>query len=123
MKVLIVDDSRAMRSIVANIFKQIGHETAEASNGLDAYEKLVASPDFDLVAVDWNMPVMNGLEFVQKTRANPAFADVPIMMITTEIELAQVATAMQAGANAYVMKPFSKEVLLSKLESLTPVAR
>jgi two-component system chemotaxis response regulator CheY len=123
MKVLIVDDSRAMRSIVANIFKQLGHETAEAGHGLDAYEKLAATPDFDLVAVDWNMPVMNGLEFVQKVRANPAFANVAIMMVTTEIEIAQVATAMQAGANAYVMKPFSKETLLAKLEHLTPVAR
>lgn len=123
MKVLIVDDSRAMRSIVANIFKQIGHETAEAGHGLDAYERLVATPDFDLVAVDWNMPVMNGLEFVQKVRANPAFANVAIMMVTTETEAGQAATALAAGANAYVTKPFSKDALVAKLEQLTPAAR
>ncbi len=123
MNVLVVDDSRAMRSILSNILKQLGHQTVEAGNGQEAQEKLAAGEEFDLALVDWNMPVMNGLEFVQKVRENPAHASVPIIMVTTETEQSQMAMAMQAGANEYIMKPFNKDVLAAKLELLTPAAR
>ncbi|QEL13777.1 response regulator [Limnoglobus roseus] len=123
MKVLVVDDSRAMRSILSNILKQLGHQTDEAGNGQEAYEKLLAGGEFDLALVDWNMPVMNGLEFVQKVRAAPAHAGMPIVMVTTETEQSQMAMVMQAGANQYVMKPFNKDTLAAKLELFTPAAR
>lgn len=123
MKVLVVDDSRAMRSILSNLLKQLGHETVEANNGQEAHEKLLTVGDFDLALVDWNMPVMNGLEFVQKVRANAAHAGLPVVMVTTETEASQVALAMHAGANEYVMKPFNKDTLAAKLDLLTTAAR
>lgn len=123
MKVLVVDDSRAMRSILSNLLKQLGHEPVEANNGQEAHEKLLALGDFDLALVDWNMPVMNGLEFVQKVRDHAPSAGMPIVMVTTETEASQMAMAMQAGANEYVMKPFNKDTLAAKLELFTTAAR
>lgn len=123
MKVLVVDDSRAMRSILSNLLRQLGHATAEAANGREAFDQLLAAGDFDLALVDWNMPVMTGLEFVQAVRGHAAFAGLPVVMVTTETEASQVAMAMSAGANEYVMKPFNKDTLAAKLDLFTPAAR
>ena len=118
MHVLVVDDSRAMRSILSHILRQLGCEVSEACNGRDALGRLGQLDRVDLALVDWNMPELNGIEFVRQVRADARFNDLRLMMVTTETESSQVATALQAGANEYVMKPFTKDVIQEKLELL-----
>ncbi len=118
MRVLIVDDSRAIRVMIGRIMKELGFETADAANGREAIAALEAGPVPALALVDWNMPEMNGLEFVEAARARPEWRDLRIVMVTTETEMAQVARALAAGADEYVMKPFTADVLRDKLELL-----
>jgi two-component system chemotaxis response regulator CheY len=118
MRVLVVDDSRAMRAIIGKILKEVGCEITEAAHGREALERLQQRGKPDLALVDWNMPEMNGLEFVKAVRAEPAYSDLPLMMVTTESEMGAMVTALEAGANEYVMKPFTKEVILEKLAIL-----
>jgi two-component system chemotaxis response regulator CheY len=115
---MVVDDSRATRSILKRILKGIGFEVAEASNGLEALEHLKQGTQFELALVDWNMPEMDGYEFVRAVRAEPSYQSVCLMMVTTESEAAQMVKALAAGANEYVMKPFTKEIILDKLQLL-----
>jgi two-component system, chemotaxis family, chemotaxis protein CheY len=116
MKALIVDDSRAMRMILSKILKEIGFETAEAGHGREALDRMKALPcPPELILVDWNMPEMNGIELVHALRADSVYDDSRIMMVTTETELAHVAQALQAGANEYMMKPFTKDSVIDKL--------
>ncbi len=115
-KAMVVDDSRAMRRILARNMQEAGFEVCEAANGSDALARLRASPDeISLVLVDWNMPEMNGLEFVKQVRADPAFSRTRLMMVTTETEMERLVAALEAGADEYVMKPFTKEILFDKL--------
>jgi two-component system, chemotaxis family, chemotaxis protein CheY len=119
MRALIVDDSRAMRMILGKILKEIGFEIVEASHGLDALAKLktlAAAPD--VMLVDWNMPEMNGYEFVTAVRADKAWDAARIMMVTTESDLSNVERALGAGADEYMMKPFTKESVVEKLGML-----
>ena len=118
MRVLIIDDSRAMRSILRLAMKSLAPEIVEAANGQEGLERLADRGPFDLVLVDWNMPVMNGLEFVTAVRANPDYTAVRIVMVTTEVEMSQVSKALAAGAEEYVMKPFTTEILHDKLSML-----
>ena len=118
MRVLVIDDSRAIRIIIAAFLKELGMEVLEAGNGREGLDCLTREPDVELVLVDWNMPEMNGLEFIQAVRAQPAHQAVRIMMVTTETEQSQVLRALEAGANEYLMKPFTKEVLMAKLSLL-----
>ena len=103
----------------------LGFEVVEAANGSEALDLLERLPRPDLVLVDWNMPVMNGLEFIQHVRARKQFHGLPLMMVTTETETERVQTALAAGANEYVMKPFDQSVIAEKLQLLglleTPV--
>jgi two-component system chemotaxis response regulator CheY len=125
MQALVVDDSRAMRRILGGMLRQFGFEVVEAANGSEALDLLERLPRPDLVLVDWNMPVMNGLEFIQHVRARKQFQGLPLMMVTTETETERVQTALAAGANEYVMKPFDQRVIADKLQLLglleTPV--
>jgi two-component system chemotaxis response regulator CheY len=107
-----------MRTIVARIVKQLGFTVVEAAQGQEALDVLAAFPDTGLCLVDWNMPVMNGLEFVTALRADARWSSVVVVMVTTESEIAQVEKALTAGANEYVMKPFTPEILLDKLTML-----
>ena len=117
MRALVIDDSRAMRSILGQLLKQMGFEVFEAIHGRDALAKLQQlNPLPDIVLVDWNMPEMNGYDFVQAVRANPHYNDLRLMMVTTETEMSQVTRALEAGVNEYVMKPFTKDVIHDKLE-------
>ncbi|MBX9790467.1 MAG: response regulator [Pirellulales bacterium] len=116
MHVLIVDDSRAMRSILSHILRQLGLEVSEAANGREALDRLQELDQVQLALVDWNMPHMNGLEFVRQVRADSRFDDLRLMMVTTETEASQLVTALEAGANEYVMKPFTKDVVQEKLK-------
>jgi two-component system chemotaxis response regulator CheY len=118
MRALIIDDSRTMRTILAGMLRQLGFETAEAGNGLEALGRLRAGGLPDVALVDWNMPVMGGLEFIQAVRDDPALCDLRLMMVTTETEMHQVANALQAGADEYVMKPFTREAIKDKLDLL-----
>lgn len=118
MQALVIDDSRVARMVIRNVLTEIGIDVVEAANGREGLDRLQASPEVDLVLVDWNMPVMDGIEFVSAVRSQKAFDAVKIVMVTTETECEQVARAMQAGANEYVMKPFTKDVLVAKLSML-----
>lgn len=123
-KVLIVDDSRTLRMMIGRHLKEAGFETAEAGDGQQAFAALAAAPEtFHLALVDWNMPVMTGIELVRLVRADAALAKLPIIMVTTETEMEQMAAALAAGANEYVMKPFSRDALLEKIHLIgLPVA-
>jgi two-component system chemotaxis response regulator CheY len=118
MRALVVDDSRTVRIVVGNILREEGMTVVEAANGREGLDRLRDTPDVGLVLVDWNMPEMNGLEFITAVRADRAYDAVRIMMVTTETEQGQVVRALAAGANEYVMKPFTREVLVAKLSLL-----
>ena len=116
-KALVVDDSRAVRLILAKTLKELGFEVREAANGREALEVIEAEKTaVSLVLADWNMPEMNGLELLKRLRGKPELASLAIVMVTTETELDQMAAALEAGADEYVMKPFTKEILVEKLQ-------
>ena len=119
---LIIDDSRAMRAILKRILCKLDFRTSEASHGREGLERLAEHDDITLCLVDWNMPEMNGYEFVQAVRADKSNAHIWLMMVTTETEMTRVVKAMAAGANEYVMKPFTDDVIVEKLRLLGLVA-
>jgi two-component system chemotaxis response regulator CheY len=118
MRALIVDDSKAMRMIVGRTMKNLGYEVVDACHGLDALERLKDSGRFEVALVDWNMPEMNGYEFICAVRANAAYSSMFLVMVTTEAEMSQVVKALEAGANEYIMKPFTREMIQEKLQLL-----
>ena len=118
MHALVVDDSSAMRAFLRLILRDVGFEVAEARNGREGLERLHANGAPDLVLLDWNMPEMNGFEMLQKMRASSALRGTRVMMVTTETELAEMSRALGAGADEYVMKPFTRDVILDKLQIL-----
>jgi len=125
-KVLIVDDSRTIRTIIRRIMIELGYEICEAGNGIEALRVIEAEGDtVRLVLADWNMPEMNGLELVQRLRQNPSLSSLKVIMVTTETEMDHMASALEAGADEYVMKPFTKDILVEKLEfvGFSPKAR
>jgi two-component system chemotaxis response regulator CheY len=118
-KALVVDDSRSVRIILSRMLKELGWEVVQASNGQEALDAMaLQGPSVELALVDWNMPVMTGLEFVRQLRTEPLYRDVRLMMITTETEIEQVSLALDAGANEYMMKPFTREAVEDKLRLL-----
>ncbi len=116
MNALIIDDSRAMRRILNQIVSGLGFEVLEAGNGQEGLDVLSAFEDIELVLVDWNMPEMNGLEFVEAVRAKPTYQRLSLVMVTTESEPARMARALMAGVDEFVMKPFTPDILLEKLQ-------
>jgi two-component system chemotaxis response regulator CheY len=116
MRALIVDDSRTMRRIIGKVVKETGFEIVEAENGQEALVRLheAGAAPVSLALVDWNMPVMDGLTFVRSARAE-GFAELPIIMVTTEGSMEYITRAIEAGANEYLMKPFTTESLREKL--------
>jgi two-component system chemotaxis response regulator CheY len=115
---MVIDDSRAMRTILGKMLKEIGFDTTDAVNGKAALDALKVSGPVDLALVDWNMPEMNGYEFVLALRADHAFDSMRVMMVTTEADMGNVTKALEAGANEYLMKPFTKEAVAEKLSML-----
>ena len=116
-KALVVDDSRAVRMILARTLKELGFEVREAANGREALEVIeTEEAAVSLVLADWNMPEINGLELLKRLRQKPELSSLVVVMVTTETELDQMAAALEAGANEYVMKPFTKEILVEKLQ-------
>ena len=116
MRALVIDDSKAMRSILSRMLRGLGFEVLEAGNGREGMQRLQESGKVDLALVDWNMPEMNGLEFIRTVRAEQSYNGVLLMMVTTETEMENVVRALAAGANEYVMKPFTQEIILEKLQ-------
>ncbi len=113
---MIIDDSRAIRMILSRSLARFGYEVHTADNGKEALAYLESdAPELALMLVDWNMPEMDGLEFIKRVRAIPRYAAAPLMMVTTETEIDQIVKALEAGANEYVMKPFTDEIIADKL--------
>jgi len=115
MRALVVDDSRATRTIIGSMLKEIGFQVFEAAHGREALDFLKRTGPTDVMLVDWNMPEMNGYDLLCAVRATPAYQYVPLMMVTSETGVSQMAKALQAGANEYIMKPFTKEEIVLKL--------
>jgi two-component system, chemotaxis family, chemotaxis protein CheY len=116
MRAMIIDDSRAMRSMLRNFLSTLGIEVvAEAGNGREALEVFEKSLPLDVALIDWNMPEMNGFEFLKIVRQNPAHARVRMMMVTTEAEASNILAALDAGADEYMIKPFSRDGFREKL--------
>ena len=118
MRALVIDDSRAMRRIVTGILGDLGYETRQAGHGQEALDVLHEGWAPDLCTIDWNMPVMDGLQFVSAVRSNPAWRAVTLMMVTSESEHGQIVRALAAGAHEYVIKPFTADALADKLALL-----
>jgi two-component system chemotaxis response regulator CheY len=116
-KALVVDDSKTIRTIIRRILIGLGYEVLEAENGLAALEIIeTEKAAVRIVLADWNMPEMNGLELVKRLRQDPELASLKVVMVTTETEIGQMSSALAAGANEYIMKPFTKDILKEKLE-------
>ena len=118
MRALVIDDSKAIRRIIGKILRDLGFEVFEAGDGKMALDKLKEIGTPDLALVDWNLPEMTGYEFLCQIRSDSRYNDLCIMMVTTESEISQMAKALEAGANEYLMKPFTKEMIAEKLEIL-----
>lgn len=118
IKFLAVDDSPTMRRIVANTLRRIGYDDiVEAANGKDALAKLY-SEKIDFIITDWNMPEMDGLEFVQAIKSDDNYKELPILMITTRGVKDDILEAMKAGVSSYIVKPFTPQTLKEKIESI-----
>ena len=118
MRALVIDDSRAMRRIVSVALEGFGYDTRQAGHGREALDALQEGYTPDLCTIDWNMPVMDGLQFVSAVRANPAWRALTLMMVTSESEQGQIVRALAAGAHEYVIKPFTVDALRDKLALL-----
>jgi two-component system, chemotaxis family, chemotaxis protein CheY len=117
MRALIVDDSRFVRGYLRSLLEEMGIECEEAGDGLSGLGLLRSANAFNLALVDWNMPLMNGFEMLQRMRAE-GFASVRVIMVTTEAENEFILRALDAGADEYLMKPFDDEALAEKLSML-----
>lgn len=115
---LVVDDSKIVRKVVRRIIENIGFAVVEAEDGQQAVDAVKAQR-IDFLILDWNMPVMDGLECMKTIRADTSLAEQPIIIFcTTENEFGKIQTAIMAGANEYVMKPFDEAIITGKLQQL-----
>ena len=114
-KMLLVDDSKAVRLVGRRCTNALGFETLEAENGEAALEVMRLNPDVDVVLLDWNMPVMDGMTFLKRLREETRERQPVVVMCTTENDMKRIVEAMQAGANEYIMKPFTEDIVRDKL--------
>jgi two-component system chemotaxis response regulator CheY len=118
IKILVVDDFPTMRRIVRNLLKELGFVNVdEAEDGAAGLEKVRAG-SYGFVVSDWNMPNMDGLAMLQAIRADPQFAALPVLMVTAEAKKENIIAAAQAGANGYVVKPFTAVTLEEKINKI-----
>ncbi|MGC3991566.1 MAG: response regulator [Chthoniobacteraceae bacterium] len=117
-KALIIDDSRTIRLMLSNLMQEFGFEVCHAADGLEALQVLEQQWPLQIALVDWEMPRMNGLEFIEKVRGDATYDELKLMMVTTINSFQQVAKALKAGADEYHMKPVAKESLEAKLQLL-----
>ncbi len=119
-KILAVDDSSIVRKIIKNAVEVLNYDLLEASDGMDALDVLEKSyEEIRLILLDWNMPGMNGFDFLLAVKGNRFFKSIPVMMITTEGEKGNIIKAVQAGVNNYLLKPFKTEELTKKIIEIT----
>ena len=118
MNAIVIDDSKAVRSILTNFLEELGFEVTQAGDGEEALEQLKRNGETTVAMVDWNMPNMDGYDFIRAVRSNQAYDSTRLVMVTTETEMSQVTKALDAGADEYVMKPFTKEMIVEKLDML-----
>jgi two-component system chemotaxis response regulator CheY len=118
MRFLVVDDSSTMRRIIVNTLNKLGYrEVLEAANGREGIER-VASSNVDLVITDWNMPEMNGIDFIRALRGHDKMKDKPILMVTTNAAKDDIVEALRAGVNNYIVKPFTPETFREKIDAV-----
>lgn len=121
MHVLIVDDSRVVRRMLSAFAQALGFETADAEHGKDALDKLSART-YDAIFLDWDMPVMNGLDMLKSVRGDHAYDNVKVLMVTAQNSVESVFRALAAGADDYLMKPVTEESLADKLRVMGLIA-
>lgn len=114
---LVVDDSRVVRKVARRIIEEIGFACEEAEDGQQAYESCARSMP-EAILLDWNMPVMSGIEFLEKLRQMPGGDAPKVVFCTTENDMAHIQRAIMSGANEYIMKPFDTEIIKSKFEQI-----
>ena len=118
MRALVVDDSSTMRTILRIALKKRNFEVLEAKNGVHALTVLETAEPVDLMLLDWNMPEMNGFELLTNIRRNDKYDRTQIVMVTTETSLGEMSKALEVGANEYIMKPFTPDIITTKLDLL-----
>ena len=118
MRALVIDDAKSMRMIIGRMLSKLGFAVTEAADGAEGLKQLHSMSRVDLVLVDCNMPVMDGFAFVLAVRADAAYQDLRLMMVTAEEDQTLADRAMQAGANEYLVKPFTHEGIRAKLQRL-----
>ncbi|MEO6709211.1 MAG: response regulator [Planctomycetota bacterium] len=118
MRALVIDDSAAVRKILSRMLTELGWDVREASDGSAALAQLESEGPVDLALVDWHMAPMNGYDFVRAVREQSLFATTRLVMVTTETDVACILAALTAGADEYVMKPFTRDMLTDKLALL-----
>lgn len=116
VKALIIDDSSTVRRIIAEMLKSLEIASVQAEHGADGLEVLKCNHDVSIVFVDWNMPVMSGIEFVRRVRSEQCYQHLKIIMVTTETDMHRIVQAIEYGIDEYIMKPFTKEMFVEKLE-------
>lgn len=118
MRFLIVDDSSTMRRIIINTLNKLGHQDfVEAANGREGIDRL-STGGVDMIITDWNMPEMNGIDFIKAVRVSPSSKDVPVLMVTTNAAKDDIVEALRAGVNNYVVKPFTAETIKEKIDAV-----
>ena len=118
MRALVIDDSAVTRGIIKQILNAMGFEVFEAGDGREGLDRVRELDGLDLILLDWNMPRMDGIQFLRMLRAQTALASLPVMMVSSNNEAENIAASLNAGANEYIMKPFTEDVMRAKLELL-----
>lgn len=118
MRAMIVDDSRAIRKLLRRVVERLDFVCSEAEHGEDALAQLDPADPLDVVLVDWNMPVMDGLELVKAIRAERGFANMTLLMVSSESDPRKMMKALMAGADDYLVKPVTQDIIQDKLETL-----
>src|SRR3954452_5169880 len=117
VRAVVVDDSKAMRAVLVRMLTSCGYEDIiEATNGVDAFRAIRDNGSPDVVLVDWIMPEMSGIEFIRRARNSGLLDEASVVMVTSETAIDKVAEALESGADEYLMKPFTRDALLEKLE-------
>ncbi len=118
MKVLTVDDSLTVRTMVRNILEQEGIEVLEAENGQEALDIVTGNDKVDVILLDWEMPIMDGFTFLTEVRSKNLAPETKIVMLTTLNKMSNILKAIEAGADEYIMKPFTPDVVLEKIQAV-----
>ena len=120
MKIITIDDSGSMRSVITSIIEALGHDAIEAVDGQDGLEQVNANPDVSLILLDREMPNMDGLEFLLKIKQMPSFQAIPVIMVSSRDDREHIVDALRGGARDFLPKPFTPEMLSTKIAECCP---